>query len=148
MDEYLENKIKEKEFINYTKDIDNYLYKIDEKSKIYIDNNIDRLLITLIMIIIIYHNHYVGINGFKTTEDEYIENIKKENEKKHKKIAMQSKKEVEKLYNMRNFFNYMVREKENKYNTEVIRMINKSMIIFRKIYLEEVSNSLNEKHLS
>ena len=147
MDEYLENKIKEKEFINNTKDIDNYLYKIDEKSKVYIDNNIDRLLITLIMITIIYHNQYVGINGFDMTEDKYIENIKEENEKKHKKIAKQSKKEkkeVEKFYNMRNFFNYMIREKGNKYNAEVILMINKSMNIFRKIYLEEVSNSLNE----
>tara|TARA_B100001248_G_C27326552_1_gene429316 strand:- start:686 stop:1147 length:462 start_codon:yes stop_codon:yes gene_type:complete len=38
----------------------------------------------------------------------------------------------------------MVQKKENKYNAEVILMISKSMTIFRKIYLEEVSNSLNE----
>ena len=140
---YIEDKTKENEFINDTTDINNYLYKVDEKSKIYIDNEIDRLLITLIMINMIYNNHGVGTGGFMLSEDE----LKYARNKKDQNLIDSidsNDSHCESISNMRNFFNYMVQKKENKYNAEVILMISKSMTIFRKIYLEEVSNSLNE----
>lgn len=144
MFEYIEDKTKQNEFINDTTDINNYLCKIDEKSKIYIDSKIDRLLITLIMINVIYYNHGVGTGGFLMSKDE----LKYERNKRDENLidSIDSNDyEYESISKMRNFFDDMVRGKEkNKYNAEVILMIRKSMTIFKKIYLEEVSKSLNE----